>query len=166
MKGVDRDSRGFSLVELALSLGVAAFCLIAVFGLLPVGIQSQRNATSQTAAAGIIASVEADLRATPPTTPNRGVATTSVQYQIPIPANPVTSATTPSALFFTQEGTFSTTAQAQSRYRVTITFLPNDPGAAPARTATRAYIRITWPAAADPNVAAGSSETFATFDRN
>jgi len=54
----------FSLVELTLALGVAAFCLLAVFGLMPVGVQTNRNATSQTAAAGIMAAVVADLRGT------------------------------------------------------------------------------------------------------
>ena len=55
----------FSLVEVTLALGVAAFCLIAVFGLMPIGVQTNRNATSQTAATNIMASVVADLRATP-----------------------------------------------------------------------------------------------------
>ena len=54
----------FSLVEVTLALGIAAFCLIAVFGLIPVGVQTNRNATSQTAATNIIASVIADMRAT------------------------------------------------------------------------------------------------------
>ena len=35
----------FSLVELTLALGVAAFCLVAVFGLVPVGVQTNRSAT-------------------------------------------------------------------------------------------------------------------------
>ena len=55
----------FSLVEVTLALGIAAFCLIAVFGLMPVGVQTNRNATSQTAATNIMAAVIADLRATP-----------------------------------------------------------------------------------------------------
>jgi hypothetical protein len=55
----------FSLVELTLALGVAAFCLIAVFGLVPVGVQTNRNATSQTAATNILSSVVSDIRASP-----------------------------------------------------------------------------------------------------
>src|SRR5690349_23442097 len=54
----------FSLVEVTLALGIAAFCLIAVFGLIPVGVQTNRNATSQTAATNIMAAVIADLRST------------------------------------------------------------------------------------------------------
>src|SRR5882724_1379565 len=41
---VDRRSKSraaaFSLIEVVLALGVAAFCLIAVLGLLPVGVQT------------------------------------------------------------------------------------------------------------------------------
>lgn len=55
----------FSLVELTLALGIAAFCLIAVFGLAPVAMLTNRNATSRTEAANIMAAVVADLRATP-----------------------------------------------------------------------------------------------------
>ena len=56
----------FSLVELTLAIGIAAFCLIAVFGLMPVGVQTNRNATSQTAATNILSSVVSDIRASPP----------------------------------------------------------------------------------------------------
>src|SRR5215813_5749765 len=58
-----RSNRAFSLVEVTLALGIAAFCLIAVFGLMPVGVQINRNATSQTAATNIIGAIIADLRA-------------------------------------------------------------------------------------------------------
>ena len=70
----NRSTAAFSLVELTLAIGIAAFCLIAVFGLMPVGVQTNRNATSQTAATNIIASVIADMRAT--------TSSTSPQYGI------------------------------------------------------------------------------------
>ena len=49
-----RRVHAFSLVEVAIALGIAAFCLLAVFGLMPIGVQTNRNATSQSAAANII----------------------------------------------------------------------------------------------------------------
>ena len=67
---------GFSLVEVTLALGVAAFCLIALLGLLPLGMQTNQSAVSQTAAASILSSVVADLRATARSNP------TSPQYDI------------------------------------------------------------------------------------
>src|SRR6266478_5842762 len=58
-----RRVHAFSLVEVTLALGIAAFCLLAVFGLMPIGVQTNRNTTSQTAAANIMAAVIADMRA-------------------------------------------------------------------------------------------------------
>src|SRR5215469_5230401 len=60
-----QSATAFSLIELTLALGVAAFCLIAVFGLVPVGVQTNRNATSETAATNILTSVVSDIRASP-----------------------------------------------------------------------------------------------------
>ena len=78
MKRSSHATAAFSMVEVVLALGVAAFCLIAVFGLLPVGVQTNRNATSQTAATSLLASVIADLRATP----KPPAVNTSSQYKI------------------------------------------------------------------------------------
>src|SRR5436853_4832798 len=76
-------SRGaFSLVEVTLALGVAGFCFIAILGLLPVGVQTNQRAISQTAATNILSSVVSDLRATPK------AAAASTQYGIPIPSDP------------------------------------------------------------------------------
>jgi hypothetical protein len=157
----------FSLVELTLALGIAAFCLITLFGLMPVAVLTNRNATSQTAATNIMAAVLADLRATPLTTPPGG-ATTSLQYQIPIPANPVGSATSVPPLFFAEDGTFSASIQARSRYQVNIIFLPtsSNPNGSNAHLPTLADIKTTWPAAATPANASGSTEMLAAFDRN
>jgi hypothetical protein len=66
MKLCCRSIAAFSLIEVTLALGIAAFCLIAVFGLVPVGVQTNRNATSQTAATNILSNVVSDLRASPP----------------------------------------------------------------------------------------------------
>ena len=81
MKARARSAAGFSLIEVTLALGVAAFCFITVLGLIPVALQTNRNATSQTAATNIMAIVIADLRATP--TAN----TTSTQFGITFGTN-------------------------------------------------------------------------------
>ena len=137
----------FSLVEVTLALGIAAFCLIAVFGLMPVGVQTNRNATSQTAATNIIAAVVADLRATPRTN------LTSSQFGI-------TFGTNPSPLYFDSSGQFTSALTANSRYQLNVTW-----NSAP--TGLRyADLKITWPAAATQANATGSVEAFAAFDRN
>lgn len=144
MKG--RSKCAFSLVEVTLALGIAAFCLIAIFGLMPVGVQTNRNAASQTAATNIIAAVVADLRATP-----KG-STTSSQFSI-------TFGTNPPPMYFDGTGQFATTLGANSRYQLNITWN----GSAGLRYAD---IKVIWPAAAAPANASGSIETFVAFDRN
>src|SRR6476659_10477120 len=94
MKRSIRVATAFSLVEVTLALGIAAFCLIAVFGLMPVGVQTNRNATSQTAANNIMAAVVADLRATPKNS------TTSTQFGIIFGTN--------TTLYFDGSGQFAT----------------------------------------------------------
>jgi uncharacterized protein (TIGR02598 family) len=136
----------FSLVEVTLAIGIAAFCLIAVFGLMPVGVQTNRNATSQTAATNIIASVIADMRAT--------TSSTSPQYGITFG--------TGKTLYFDGAGQFAISLGANSRYRASITF-PSSPTGL-----SYANIRVTWPAPVDPTTTtpSGSVEMFAAFDRN
>jgi uncharacterized protein (TIGR02598 family) len=134
----------FSLVELTLAIGIAAFCLIAAFGLMPIGVQTNRNATSQTAATNIIASVIADMRAT--------TSSTSPQYGITFG--------TAKTLYFDGAGQFTTSLGANSRYRVSVTF-PSSPSGM-----SFADVNVTWPAAAAPANASGSVEMFAAFDRN
>jgi uncharacterized protein (TIGR02598 family) len=136
---------GFSLAEVTLALGIAAFCLVAVFGLIPVGVQTNRNATSQTAATNIVAAVVADLRATPNTI------NTSSQFAITFGTN--------KTLYFDGSGQFSTSLNANSRYQLNVTWS----GSSGLRYAD---VKVTWPAAATSADANGSAEMFAAFDRN
>jgi uncharacterized protein (TIGR02598 family) len=150
----------FSLVEVTLALGVVAISLLAILGLLPVGVKTNQTAIGQTASIDVLSAVAADLRATPATTPRAGSAT-SPRFAIGIPANPVAAQAT-TTLFFTSDGQFSPSLQPNSRYRVTVTFLPN--GAAHA--ATFLNLKTTWPAAATVANAEGTAELFIALDRN
>lgn len=153
--------QAFSLVEVTLALGIAAISLLAIFTLLPVGIKTNQIAIEQTASTDVLSAIAADLRSTPVTTP-RGGATTSPRFTINVPANPVGSSTS-ATLFFTTEGQFSPSLTTNSRYRVTVTFLPNGNGT---RTATLVDLKATWPAAATIANAAGAAEMFVALDRN
>ena len=137
----------FSLVEIVLALGVAGFCLIAILGLMPVGVQINRNATSQTAATNIMAAVVADLRTTP------AAATTSPQFAITFD--------TEKTLFFDASGQASTSLGPDSRYRLNITWNSAPTGL------HYAVLKVTWPASVDPATAmpSGVVQIFAAFDR-
>ena len=147
------DSLGFSLIEVTLALGVAAFCLIALFGLLPLGVRTNQNSTSQTAAAALLSSVVADLSATPRSSQ------TSRQYEITIG--------TAKVLYFDGEGRVisPTDPNANPRYRLTVTF-PSSPAGALAPTFVS--LKASWPPLVDPatTTAVDFVETFAAFDRN
>lgn len=149
-----RAPSGFSLIEVTLALGVAAFCLLAVFGLLPIGLKTQQFAIEQTAATRIVSAAVSDLRNTPP------AATTSSLFTINIPANTASSS---SISYFDTEGHVTSALSANSRYRLTITFTPNITGG---RGATFAHLLVSWPAAASVTNASGSAETFVALDRN
>ena len=84
-------STAFSLVEVTLAIGVAGFCLIAVFALLPVGIQTNQHAIAQTAAVSIFSAVVADMRAT------------SAQFGIAVPAD-ASNASGSTTLYIDGEG--------------------------------------------------------------
>ena len=156
-----RPNAGFSLIEVTLALGIAAVALVGIFALLPIGLQTHRNAVEQTSSTDIMSAVVSDLRATPASSP-AGAAATSSRFGIVIPGNPV-SAKTESTLYFSPEGQASSTIAANSRYRFTITFLPNGPSL---RAATIAHMKMTWPAVVDPAKSAGEAAVITAFDRN
>ena len=64
MRGGTRSA--FSLIEVAVALGVATFALVSLMALLPVGIKTNQVSTEETRAALILGALEADLRNTHP----------------------------------------------------------------------------------------------------
>jgi hypothetical protein len=148
--------------------------LLTIFALLSIGLRTNQVAIEQRVSTDVLSAVVADLRATPVTNP-RGGATTSPRFAIGIPANPVSSIATVT-LFFNTEGQCSTDLEGstkpdgsswhsalQTRYRATITLIPNGAGA---RNATFVNLKVTWPATAALANAGGSAEMFLALDRN
>jgi type II secretory pathway pseudopilin PulG len=166
MKFKLRRIHAFSLVEVTLALGIAAFCLIAVFGLVPVGVQTNRNATSQTAATNILSSVVSDIRASPP---GQGK---SAIYKIN------RSKSNNTTLYFDGGGECSVNLNGstkvdgtswipplQTRYRL---YVATDATVGGVLYPQHAWLRVSWPAAADPLATppvrpSGSVETVAAY---
>ncbi len=165
-----RAVSGFSLVEVTLSLGIAAFCLIAVIGIIPVGVQTNRNATSKTRATNVMAAVVADLRSSK-------TSSTSARFGITIPSNHTLGAGSncdrcascwnaqTQTIYF--DGSGQVVASTAALYRVTLTLVQN-PTATSTTGALFYDVRATWPAQADPcaTTPSGSVETLAALDRN
>ena len=146
-----------------MALGIATFGLVAIFGLLPTGLNMNQTSIQQTAASNIVAGLVADMRQAP-TADNIAAATAASKTLLPV--SPIygislaTSATSSSPIYLNESGTVVPGAAA--RYQVNIT--TNTPSAS--RAATTAFIQITWPALATPANAAGSLNVFVALDRN
>ena len=137
----------FSLVEVTLALGVAGFALVAIFGLLPIGLNSNQASFQQTAAANLATEILADLRLVPSaaaiaraaaSTPSVTLSSKSPKYQVDAAVTGNTS------IYLDDSGTPQTMAQARYKAAVSLT----QPIAAQQRTATSGSIVISWPPAA------------------
>ena len=160
--------------------------MVAILGLLPIGVNSNQTSIQQTSAANLAKAVASDLRVTPAASGTNSYATSPVYgFQIPAPGY---NSTVPSCqtVFFAESGnptgamgaipatgaatspdTMETTL---SRFRVSVSFTA--PAATGQKTATVAYIIVTWPALADPTPGnppanySGAYETVTALNRN
>lgn len=139
--------QGFSLVEICLALAIATFALLAIFGLLPVGIESNHASVRQTEATSLATGIVEDLRQTEP-----GASAVSPRYGIPFDQ----AATE----FFIDAGG-NRSPQDTAAYRVKISLVQPTAGK---RNATRASVTLGWPAAGEPP--ANSMASFVALDRN
>ena len=171
--------QGFSLIEVALALGITGFCLLAVLGLLPAGTKMSRDATQSTKANLVAAQVMNFLRSDvqlPPGQANKvcGDGTQTCSW-----ANlhgHWAQAATPDTLYFTNEVKQTGNAvNSPGSVPADAAFVANMKYIAPP-TVTTSVCRITvaWPAAAAPVLAngdldltnvAGSIELFVTVNR-
>jgi type II secretory pathway pseudopilin PulG len=168
-----RLTAGFSLVEVALALGVAALCLLVLMGLLPIGIRTQQSSTQQTTANQIISAIYAVLSADVRLPPGQANKVCPDPPDPNIPCNwgnlhghwKLVAA--PDTMYFTnggaQTGNLNGNPPGDAVFRAKITYrLP------PSETTSLADIAISWPAAVDPangGVPAGSVMTTITVNR-
>jgi uncharacterized protein (TIGR02598 family) len=161
MKRSLHKTTAFSLVELVLALGVAAFALTAILGILPAGLKTQQASVRQTTANGIISQIVADLGAAFRLPPGQQ----SKQFSL---TGHWAAAATPDQVYFMTDGTFITgstnqqTPPTNAVFRATVTYLKP-----PTETTSLADITVTWPAQVDPTtgVPEGKVETFAAINR-
>ena len=133
--------RGFTLTEIAIAMGLAAFCLVAILGLLPAGMNSNRETLEQTQAAALASTVEDDLRALGSLT---NATAASPRFGLLLePASPMQS------LFVGEDG--SPTSVGAARYRITVRGPKSIAGTT--RGPLAANVLVTWPAVADPDAA-------------
>lgn len=177
----ERTSRGmnqslpgtsaFSLVEVTLALGVAAFCLIAVLGLLPTSLKTQQASIQQTTANQIISTIFSSLRADirlPPGLERKVCGDDTEPCAWGDLNGHWQDVGIPFRLYFTNEakqtGTLNGAPPADAVFRATVIYrFP------PSETTTLANITVTWPAQVDPDqpgaVPAGSVTSLMAVNR-
>jgi len=173
MKRFLPETAAFSLVEVTLALGVAAFALLAIMGMLPTGLKTQQASIQQTTANSIIAQIFSALRADVRLPPGQA---SKACPDPPDPNQPCNwdqlhghwrDRAVPDTLYFTQDakqtGTINGSPPADAVFRAKITYrFP------PTETTSVADITVSWPARVDPaagGVPAGLVTTFVAVNR-
>lgn len=132
----------FSLVEVTISIGILAFCVLAMVGLLPVGLKSIQNSNEQAAAAQILTALADNLRGAVSQNGSYSFAFAASQKAFKIGGQPETHAWTN----LTLEGLPSASLREPARLSARLVL---NPPASRTSSAT-ATISIAWPAAASP----------------
>ena len=164
MKRSLRSTAAFSLVEVTLAIGVAAFCLVAVAGMIPAGLKTQRASANQTKANGIMSQcvqfLRSDVRLPP------GLASKAQGDWSKLHGNWL-NRTVPDTLYFTNDGVEinnswnQSTAPSNATFKATISYL-----FPPTATTSIAKITVSWPAAqTDLTKVEGSIDMFAAVNR-
>jgi len=127
----------FSLAEVVIALGVVSFALIAVFGLLPAGLKTVKNANEQAAAANLLGAIADAVRNASTngsaTSYSNSIAGQGIGYTLGAAANTITLTN------LTLEGLAANNFSARLKAVVVIT--------PPTNTTTpgRALISVAWP---------------------
>jgi type II secretory pathway pseudopilin PulG len=156
----DARNEAFSLVEVVLALGVISFAIVAIFGLLPIGLNTGRAAQDQTRA-DQLAETLIDSMASQAQTQFSAVTLPSAS-PAPPPLDLATSISTAAApavqLYANNDGQLSTvSAGAVYSVKILTNNVPTgfDPG-----YANEVTISVAWPA-----VAATTAQTVQSFSR-
>lgn len=154
---------GFSLVEVTLALGVVAFCLTAVIGMLPAAVKTQQDSINQTKASAIASLLIADLRADVRLPPGQQSKSKESTAGLGLNGHWATVAS-PDTVCFTNDGKQSGSVNqcgTDAAFRATVTYL-----SPPTATTSIAKITVSWPAAqSDLTKVTGSIEMFAAVNR-
>lgn len=146
-----RISAAFSLVEVVLALGVIGFALLAVIGLLPIGLQSGRASMQETRATHLAERVFATMRSQPFTAVNLSFLGGSSTINLATENTPQGSAGP--LLYATYEGSF---VGSSDYFTIELRFR-NTPDGLIAQTANQVHLRIT------PRESGAQPMTYATI---
>jgi type II secretory pathway pseudopilin PulG len=145
MKPALNKAAAFSLVEVTLAIGVAAFVLVAIFGMLPVGLKVQQTSVHETVANKILSEIIGDMRAAVRNPGNANGTSTNFGIHIPCTSgNPWISCNQlPSTAYFTNEGNYLLNATPST---AGVVFTASISWVSGTTTTALARIVVYWPA--------------------
>lgn len=127
-----RSTQGFSLIEVVLALGIFAFAVVLIFGLVPVGLNLNRESQEESFAINAMSAIIVDRMSSPREQD-------SAIYRLP-PLSPG-MATSTNTLFLDEE--YAVTPQSSAAYKVTVVIDPPEPNS------LGPYLmrcQVSWPA--------------------
>ena len=164
-----KNKSGFSLIEVTLALGLSAFCLTTLIGLIPVGLRSNQSSQEKCSAADVAAILLSDLQSAPK---GKLLMTGSNQQVdgLTIPEADTVVTTGTQQIYYSEavdsHNSHFSTSSAGTRYLVSVSIQPPKMTNLAQRGATNVHVRVTWPALADAKSAQGALEMFSALDRN
>jgi uncharacterized protein (TIGR02598 family) len=157
---------GFSLTELVLTLGVGSFCLLAIVGTIPLGLQTVQQSNNQDEMVNLATKVARDINSTSAGT--SPCASPCFNLTVPPPGG-ASTISAPQSVYLDASGAPTSGSQDPSSiYRLSVGFSPPAVGS---RMATTARVMITFPARADtsagwPTHYVAQVQTMVALDRN
>jgi type II secretory pathway pseudopilin PulG len=153
-----KSGAGFTLVEVAVAIGVIAFALLTLVALLPIGMKSNQISAEETRAVSILSAVEADLRNTHPSLESNG-RSNIFGLDLPFAIDPITGryqlnpALTPRTVTLGDGATIGL-SDAESpvplgsntaRFQVSVIYMPRINPGSPETSRMDARLVVSWP---------------------
>ena len=156
-----RQSGGFSLVEVVIALGVVAFAIIAILGVIPIGLKTSHSAQDQTRSAQITQDILASIASQAQTNfPNVVIKQTSTAFSYTVD---LSTARQYDTLAADNEGrliALTNVNQAmQYPYQVLMQIDPS-PAGFDSGYASKVTVRVVTPPSPNPSTSPSSAQSF------
>lgn len=149
-----KTTEAFTLVEVAVAMGIAAVCMFSLQALIPSTLKIANNPTDQTIATTMMTSIAQDLK----NTPSGG--NVSPGFGISLPVDTTNASTLTSTNIYLAEDGLGVLDPSRARYAATV-WMSNS-ASATVTSLTTARIKVYWPPAGTPQ---GSVEMVTSFNR-
>lgn len=148
------SSGGFTLAEVALAMAIFSFTLVAMLGVLSVGLKSTRKANLQTAAANVMSVITTDIQRALLTENQSDNEERSFTFATPIlnitgsynESDQTLTLTSPTENVVNDAGVLTTATQPQGVLKLfKVNLYPTPPATPPAQSSAAIRVKVSWP---------------------